>query len=197
MKAKTLIRSVIAFSGFLFFASAIAIPADLPPKSVVYYFGEPQMTNLLSGETTSQKVLLQRVTDPAMGYILEDGYAEDLGSTQCRHVPVYIVLAKNGAVTLTDVIDGSAKPSFQGTGQVMGDAWSWNYLKFSMTLSSNGMRIEDSNFLFPDQTLVARKQFFHAESATPFMLYDGSYFKIDKDQYEKLFLQMGCKTTTP
>jgi len=184
---KLKVRTLIAIFGVFLISSA---KADLPAKSIVYYYGEPQMTNLSTGEITSQKVLFQRITDPASGFILEDAYSVTVKSA-CTHSPAYIVLGKDGAVNLTDVIDGSSKPTFHGIGTVAGNPWLWNHLKFSIAFS-NGMRIEDDNFILPDQTLTARKQFFHERATSPFMLYDGSYFVIDKEQYTKLFQQMDC-----
>ncbi len=180
----------VSFLTILFMGFTIA-QAEPPSKNTVYYYGEPRLTNLMNGEVKTQKVLFPRVTDPGAGYISENGCVLDAGSMTAQIHPAYIIASQNGA-TVSDVLGQSAKPTIQGTAELRGERWKWDYLKFSMIYLPDNLKIEDTNYILPSQLLIARKRFFLPGQETPFMLYEGEYKVIDAAEYGKKYKEMGC-----
>src|SRR5215831_2449502 len=116
----------------------------------LYYAGEAKLSDASGRVYGSQVILLEKVVDPDNSIFVEravvvkpDGKAEEF--TMNHRVA-------GNTFTLDD-----AKGTVKGTGTLFGPAWKWTYFKGTFE-ATNGVRIEDENFLADPSVLVARKK---------------------------------------
>src|SRR5262245_11426682 len=115
-----------------------------------YYVGEAKLSDPSGKDNGSHVILLEKVLDPDNSIFVEravvvkpDGKAEEF--TMNHRV-------KGNTFTLDDT-----KGMVKGSGTLFGPAWKWTYFKGTFE-ATNGVRIEDENFLADPSVLVARKK---------------------------------------
>jgi len=160
--------------------------AASPTRSDVYYAGTAQILNLISGATSTEDVIFERIVDPDAKMLIELACVKSPGKPAALS-PVYMKVDGSN-LKIADTQDVDHPGAVQGTGTVAGEPWRWNYLKFSMT--AYGARVEDANFLVGNM-LIARKQIF-LDNGTPLELYDINASLIDATTYQDKYSAMGC-----
>jgi hypothetical protein len=115
-----------------------------------YFLGEAKLSSEAGKPLGSQVFLVEKTQDPERNLIIEravvvnpDGSAEQYTMN----------MTVNGdSFTLKDDANTTS-----GSGRLFGSAWQWTYWKGEFK-SSNGVRIEDENFLADPSVGVARKR---------------------------------------
>ena len=131
----------------LAFTSTQATATD---RQVWHYLGEVKISSASGQPMPSQVILLVKTHDPDKGVITEraitvkpDGSADDHTVT---------MTLKDNDFTLVDDAH-----SVTGSGKLFGPAWAWTYFKATFK-ATNGVTIEDENFLADPSAAVARKK---------------------------------------
>lgn len=127
-----------------------SVHASAAEKQYFYYLGELRISSATGLPIPSQVILLEKIHDPEKGVITEraitvkpDGSADDHTVT---------MTVKGDDFTLVDDAH-----SVTGTGKLFGPAWAWTYFKAQFK-ATNGVTIEDENFLADPSAAVARKK---------------------------------------
>ncbi len=180
--------------------NASAAHAELSPD-LSFYGGDARLTSLVTGQVSTEKVLMARTVDPAAGRIVEIACIKESGKP-AQLSPAYISISGNTVTSMSSTEDGE-QSAFSGAGTLSGQPWQWNYLKFIMTFplppAHGYLRIEDANFITPTQ-FIARKQLFFISSydstqtATPVQLWDAELVSMTSEQYSAAYSEMGCPT---
>jgi hypothetical protein len=132
--------------------SALLVPCVgfAAPVEKLYYLGESKLSAPSGTVYGSQVILLEKVLDPDKSLFVErailvkpDGKAEEF--------------IMNHRVTGNTFTLDDAKGTVKGSGTLFGPAWKWTYFKGTFEVT-NGVRIEDENFLADPSVLVARKK---------------------------------------
>ncbi len=174
---------------FILLFSSLSSFGDAASTKTLYYFGEARILNLISGESQTQTVLLAKTMSPSTSTLSELACIQQ-GKNPAEFSPVYMKVTGN-TLKISDTLDTEHPNKLSGTGRVSGADWNWNYLKFSM-LYSNGVKIEDVNFVVKD-ILIARKQMF-LPSGSPFSLWEAEIKETDQESFQKHLSEMGCPT---
>ena len=116
----------------------------------MYYLGEFKLSDPSGKPYVSQVILLEKTLDPDHSVWVEraivvkpDGKAEEF--------------TMNHRVTGNTFTLDDPKGMVKGSGTVFGPPWKWTYFKGSFE-ATNGVRIEDENFMADPSVLVARKK---------------------------------------
>jgi hypothetical protein len=116
----------------------------------LYYVGESKLSAPSGKVYGSQVILLEKILDPDKSLFVEraivvkpDGKPEEF--------------IMNHRVTGNTFTLDDAKGTVKGSGTLFGPAWKWTYFKGTFEVT-NGVRIEDENFLADPSVLVARKK---------------------------------------
>ena len=116
----------------------------------LYYLGEFKLSDPSGKPYASQVVLMEKTLDPDHSVWVEraivvkpDGKAEEF---------IMNHKVKGNTFTLDDT-----KGMVKGSGTLFGPAWKWTYFKGSFE-ATNGVRIEDENFMADPSVVVARKK---------------------------------------
>lgn len=159
---------------------------------ILYYYGIANLTDLQSGRTSNEKILLKKSLLPSKNLIVEVACTQEPGQP-AQISPVYMVVTGNRLV-ISDSEDLKSK-KLTGTGQVTGSSWAWEYLYFSMKFETPGgtVGIEDWNFSV-GKKLLARKQIFFRDNPLPIQLWDVETTEITHAEHERVFAEMGCPT---
>lgn len=72
-----------------------------------------------------------------------------------------------------------------GAGNLFGTPWDWSYFKGTWTVTSNGTKIEDEDFMSDPTVLVSRKRIYKADG-TLVMFADASLHKISETTFKLL-----------
>jgi hypothetical protein len=154
-------------------ASALAEP---PVK--LYYVGEAKVSSANGKSLGSQVYLLEKVLDRDKAAITEravivreDGKAEEW--------TLRFAVKEDGTFTLTE----DSKRA-EGSGALFGPAWKWTYFKATYK-SSNGVQVEDENFL-ADESFGTARQKLTGPDGKVFMYMDISLRTITPKTYEIL-----------
>jgi hypothetical protein len=127
--------------------SAAATGAE---RQILYYVGEAKISSASGQPMPSQVILLEKIVDPNKSVITERAIIVKAdGSVEEYRVTMTI---KDSDFTLVD----DAK-SVSGSGKFFGPAWAWTYFKASFK-ATNGVTIEDENFMADPSAVVARKK---------------------------------------
>jgi hypothetical protein len=138
---------LLMFLLFFTFNYTYAEAADIER---MYYVGEAKLSSASGQSYGSQAFLLEKIHDPARNLIVERA----------------IVVKPDGSVeefTMNMTVNGSSftvkdtRNTIQGSGTLFGQAWHWTYFKGAYE-STNGVRIEDENYMTDADVLVARKK---------------------------------------
>jgi hypothetical protein len=116
----------------------------------LYYLGEFKLSDPSGKPYVSQVILMEKTLDPDHSVWVEraivvkpDGKAEEF--------------AMNHIVTGNTFTLDDPKGTVKGSGTVFGPPWKWTYFK-GIFDATNGVRIEDENFMADPSVLVARKK---------------------------------------
>ena len=116
----------------------------------LYYLGEFKLSDPSGKPYVSQVVLMEKTLDPDHSVWVEraivvkpDGKAEEF--------------TMNHRVTGNRFTLDDPKGMVKGSGTVFGPPWKWTYFKGSFE-ATNGVRIEDANFMADPSVLVAREK---------------------------------------
>src|SRR3954454_13924955 len=129
---------------------ALTSAANAAERQVWHYLGEVKITSASAEPVPSQVILLEKTHDPERSLITEraitvkpDGSADD---------PTVTMTVKENDFTLVDDAH-----SVTGAGKLFGPAWAWTYFRATFK-ATNGVNIEDENFLADPTAAVARKK---------------------------------------
>jgi hypothetical protein len=115
-----------------------------------YYLCDVKMSSEAGKPLGKSVLLLEKTHDPDKGRIVERAIEVRPGEAAREFV---ITMNVTGSTfTATD-----AKDTIHGTGTLFGPAWQWTYFKATF-LSTNGVRIEDENFMTDPSVGCARKK---------------------------------------
>lgn len=115
-----------------------------------YFLGEARNTSEAGKSMGSQILLVERIQDPDRQLITERAIVVKPDGTAEQHT-MYMTV-KGDSFTLKDDANTTT-----GEGRLSGPAWHWTYFKATFH-SSNGVRIDDENFLSDPSVAVARKK---------------------------------------
>jgi len=158
-----------------------------PAKTIQYFSGQSRITNLITGQTGTQDLILIRVIDPLSSMITEIACFKD-GNKPAAVSSVYMRVDGQN-LTLADTSDVDHPDQLRGTGSVWGKPWNWSYLKFSF-IHSSGVRIEDGNWIVGNK-IIARKQLF-LPNGMPLQLWEAEIPQVDEIIFKTLQQQMEC-----
>jgi len=148
------------------------------PAVRLYYVGEAKVSSADGKAMGSQVYLLEKTLDRDKATITEravivreDGKAEEW--------TLRFVVKEDSTFTLTE----DSKRA-EGSGKLFGPAWKWTYFK-AMYKSTNGVRVEDENFMADESFGTARQKLTGADGKV-FMYMDISLKGITPKTYEIL-----------
>ena len=133
---------------FLVFASFAAVSPAAVEKT--YFLGEAKLCSEAGKPMGSQVLLVEKTQDADHGLIIEGAIVVKADGSAEQHTMNMTV--SGNSFTLKDTANTTT-----GTGVLFGPTWQWTYWKGSFR-SSDGVRIEDENFLADPGVGVARKK---------------------------------------
>lgn len=116
----------------------------------LYYIGEAKLSSPSGESRGSQAFLLEKIHDPNKETIVEGAIVVRPDHAVEEHTITMKV--KGDAFTISDAGD-----TVHGSGKLFGPAWHWSYFKGTYE-STDGVRIEDENYMTDPSVLVARKK---------------------------------------
>ena len=132
------------------FLASTSVYATAAEKQNFYYLGEVKISAATGQPMPSQVILLEKTHDPEKNLIIERAITIKPDGTSDDHTVTMTV--KDNDFTLVDDAH-----SVTGTGKLFGPAWAWTYFKATFK-ATNGVTIEDENFLADPSAAVARKK---------------------------------------
>ena len=142
-----------------------------------YYVGEMKLSTPTGQPMGSQAFLIEKTHDPGRGLIIEravvvgaEGKADDFVMEMKVSGNSFAVSDRKGTTT--------------GTGELFGPAWHWTYFKAEYRIS-NGVRVEDENFMTDPSVGTARKKVFSPDGK-PLMLMEGTFKAITPRTFQLL-----------
>lgn len=142
-----------------------------------YYVGEMKLSSPAGRPTGSQAFLIEKTHDPDNHLIIERAVVVSSGGK----VEDFVMDMK---VTGSSFALSDRKGTAKGTGDLFGPAWHWTYFKADY-LISNGMRVEDENFMADPSVGTARKKVFTPDGKL-MMLMEGSFKSITPQTFQLL-----------
>jgi hypothetical protein len=115
-----------------------------------FYVGEAKLSEPSGKVYGSQVLLLEKTLDPGQSLFVEHAIVVKRDGAPQEFTMIHKV--SGNTFTLSDT-----KGTVKGAGTLFGPAWKWTYFKGSYE-ASNGVRIEDENFMADPNVLVARKK---------------------------------------
>lgn len=169
----------------LAFILAVTSNVYAAASKTLWYEGVASITDLGTGNVKQQRLVLAKTLDADSGFLVEIACVEeDTSSTRLSAVYMKVDGHK------LSISDSKGAPKYlSGTGEVMGEDWNWNYLKFSM--NAGPVVIEDANFVVPGK-LIARKQIFMKSTGLPVQLWETEMKEIPESQFQTLSRSMNC-----
>jgi hypothetical protein len=116
----------------------------------IYYLGEAKLSSPAGEPLGSQVMLLEKTHDPDHNVIVERAIVVKADKTTEEHTMTLTV--KDNSFTAKDDAN-----TVTGTGTLFGPAWRWTYFH-AVFHASNGVQIEDENFMADPSAGVARKK---------------------------------------
>jgi len=165
------------------FASSFAI-ADVS----VLYTGTARLLNLSNGQTSTEEVFLRKTLAPESSTITEIACVLR-PNEKPKFSQIYMKVEGEKITAISDKTDFTGNLS--GTGSLQGEAWNWNFFKFSMSMKfgEHQARIEDVNFVVGNR-LIARKQIYFDE--VPTQLWEIEMDGVASEVFEKLAEKANC-----
>ena len=168
-------------------AWAIAQTPPAPGLQRTLLVGDARLINMISGEQTSERVILVRDVDASA--VTEIACVKQPRESALVS-PVYIRI-QGQKVTLSDTPSGPSK-AVSGTGQAWGKEGAWSRLHFSMTAASprSTVHIEDDNYVLPE-VIIARKVI-ALPDGRPVQLWEIEMKPTAANDFWKEWAQLGC-----
>ena len=147
------------------------------PVEKFYYVGEMKLSSPEGKPMGSQAFLIEKTHDPNHNLIIERAVVASAGGK----VEDFVMDMK---------VDGSSfalsdrKGVAKGTGELFGPAWHWTYFKADYQIS-NGVRVEDENFMADSSVGTARKKVFTPDGKL-LMVMEGSFKSITPQTFQLL-----------
>lgn len=163
-------------------------------SDVLYYSGTARLIHLPSGAESHQKLVVVKTLDPSKKMISE--IACFVGRDgQVNVQPVYMKVLDERTLQISDEENGQSR-FLSGTGEVFGEAWKWNLLKFDMQITvpqfpGANSRVIDINTITDAGVLVARKQIYSANGQL-IQLYEGEFSPVSLDELDRAADELGC-----
>ncbi|MGI9088941.1 MAG: hypothetical protein ACR2HH_14565 [Chthoniobacterales bacterium] len=154
----------------------------------LYYIGEAKLSSPSGQPRDSQAFLLEKVHDPNNQTIVERAIVVKADHTVEEHTITMKV--KGDTFTISDAGD-----TVHGSGKLFGPAWHWSYFKGTYE-SSNGVRIEDENYMTDPSVLVARKKI-SAPDGTALMYMDITLKTVTLPTFTILSESLKARAPTP
>ncbi len=117
----------------------------------LYYLGEVKLSSAAGKSMGSQVILVAKTQDRDKSMIIERAIVVQADGKVEEHT-MRMPVKDDNTFTLTD----DAK-TVEGNGTLFGPAWKWTYFKATFK-STNGVQIEDENFMADDSACTARKK---------------------------------------
>jgi hypothetical protein len=133
--------------------AAVLVPAcalAAPPEKL-YYLGEVKLSTPAGQPMGSQVILLEKILDRDNSKIIERALVV-YPAGKVEEWTMRLAVKVDNSFTLTD----DAK-TVEGHGILFGPAWKWTYFKGTFK-ATNGVVIEDENFMADDSVGTARKK---------------------------------------
>jgi hypothetical protein len=129
---------------------APALVAAGPPEKL-YYVGEAKLSSAAGQSMGSQVILLEKIHDSDEAKIIERAVVVQPDGKAEEHT---MRMDVKGDDRFTLVDDAGTT---EGSGILFGPVWKWTYFKATYR-ASNGVRIEDENFMADPSLITARKK---------------------------------------
>jgi hypothetical protein len=132
---------------------AVLVPAwalAAPPEKL-YYVGEVKLSSAAGQPLGSQVILLEKILDRDHSTITERAVVVEANGKAEEHT-MYLTVKDDNTFTLRD--DAG---TVEGGGKLFGPPWKWTYFKGTFK-ATNGVVIDDENFLADDSVGTARKK---------------------------------------
>lgn len=142
-----------------------------------YYVGEMKLSSPIGNPMGSQAFLIEKTHDPDNHMIVERAVVASAGG-KVEDFVMNMKVAGN-SFALRD-----AKGMAEGTGELFGPPWHWTYFKADYRIS-NGIRVEDENFMADPSVGTARKKVF-APDGKLMMYMEGSFKAITPQTFQLL-----------
>src|SRR5262249_1191132 len=126
-----------------------AARAAAPEK--FYYLGEVKLSSATGQSMGSQVILVEKILDRDSAMIIERAVVVQANGKVDEYTSRLAVKDDN-----TFVLSDDSK-TVQGGGRLFGPPWKWTYFKGTFK-ATNGVEIEDENFLADDSIGTARKK---------------------------------------
>lgn len=123
--------------------------------------------------------------DSQIRHFIDVAYLQESNSKP-RLSAVYMKVSGD-KLDISDTLEGSKYLS--GIGEIVGEDWDWNYLKFHM--NAGPIRIEDVNFVVPGK-LFASKQIFLKATGIPIQKWEVEIEEFFKEKFHAASKAMNC-----
>lgn len=143
----------------------------------IYYLGEAKLSSPAGEPLGSQVMLVEKTHDPDHNLIVERAIVIKADKTAEEHTITMAV--KDNAFTAKDDAN-----TVSGTGTLFGPAWRWTYFH-AVFHASNGVQIEDENFMADPTAGVARKKL-TGPDGKPFLVMDVTLKAVTPKTFELL-----------
>ncbi len=143
-----------------------------------HYVGEVKLSSADGKPMGSQVILLEKTHDPDKSMIIERAIVvQQNGKAEER--TMHMAVKVDNTFTLSD--EGK---TVEGSGKLFGPAWKWTYFKATFK-STNGVTIEDENFMADESAATARKKII-APNGSVIMYMDTTLKSITPKTFEIL-----------
>jgi hypothetical protein len=139
-----------SFRTVVLLLASLSVRTAAAENQVFYFLGEAKLSSAAGQSMGSQVLLLEKTHNPDKGVIVEravvvkaDGSAEQY--------------TMNMTVRGDDFTIADDAQTISGSGKLFGPAWNWTYFRGAFK-ATNGVTIEDENFLADPSVGTARKK---------------------------------------
>ena len=161
----------------LLHVGVLASACQAEPVEKFYCVGEMKLSSPAGKPMGSQAFLIEKTHDPDHNLIIERAVVASAGGK----VEDFVMDMKDdgSSFALSD-----RKGVAKGTGELFGPAWHWTYFKADYQIS-NGVRVEDENFMADPSVGTARKKVF-APDGKLLVVMEGSFKSITPQTFQLL-----------
>jgi hypothetical protein len=161
-------------------AVSVLVPAlalAAPPEKL-YYLGEIKISSATGNPMGSQVILLEKILDRD-GSVITERALVVYPDGKVQESTMRLTVKDDATFTLSD-----DTKKVEGTGKLFGPPWKWTYFKGTFK-TTNGIQIEDENFMADDSVGSARKKLTGPDNKV-FMYMDMSLKAVTPKTYEIL-----------
>jgi len=162
--------------------AAFAQTNSAPPEQTAYYLGEVKM-NSASGQPYGSSIsLAKRTLKPAENKIVELVLTVDSKQPAREYTTVFNVTGSKFTVK-------DEEGTFAGEGELLGKAWEWEGLKFSVNMLGERKGTLKAEDTFVGGKLTARKSFYSPDGQLR-VVFSEDFQPISKEMYEILHTKL-------